>query len=581
MPEAFSTWKSLRNLAGDFAAYARGSALRLLGMMLVVAALEGAGLSMLAPLIALTGIRSHAATLGSLSLLTRLDIHPTLMMVLCVYIVLIVVHSAVSWRRDLLSSALQHGFVDHLRNRLFTGIGGARWEFLAQTNSAEFSHALTTDINRLNSGIQAILQIVTIGLIALAYAATAVRLAPLIASLSLAAVTCILSILRSRRKHATQLGSALTQTTQRAHAEIFEFLAGLKIAKSCNAEARLAHSFAERLRDSGRALQQFTGKQASGRAAWRIGGAVVLCGFVYLATTVAALPAPALLALVIVLVRLFSQLSELQHWYEKLLHALPAYDSFSALYGRCVAAGEAGAGDAVYTLTDTLRFECVTYRPLNGPEDLVVELDIIIPARLTTALVGQSGAGKSTLADLMTGLTAPTSGRILIDGVEMEHRRAWRECVAYVPQDVFLFNSSLRDNMLWAVRSASDADIWQALSQAAAAQFVAGLPHGLDTLLGERGIRLSGGERQRLAIARALLRKPQLLLLDEATSALDRDTESRIQATLAALHGHLTVVVIAHSEATLRAADRTIQLADRRVAVPAAPVMLDDALTAS
>jgi ATP-binding cassette subfamily C protein len=154
-------------------------------------------------------------------------------------------------------------------------------------------------------------------------------------------------------------------------------------------------------------------------------------------------------------------------------------------------------------------------------------------------------------------LLRPEQGKIQVDGqtLEGEHRRAWRRQIAYVPQEVFLFHGTIRDNLLWANPRVDDAALWQALHQVAAADFVARLPRGLDTSVGERGIHLSGGERQRIALARALLRQPLLLILDEATSALDTGNEERIRDALAGLHGALTLVIIAHRLSTIRHAD--------------------------
>mgnify|MGYP001616423148 CR=1 FL=1 len=140
----------------------------------------------------------------------------------------------------------------------------------------------------------------------------------------------------------------------------------------------------------------------------------------------------------------------------------------------------------------------------------------------------------------------------MLDGSK---RSAWRRSVGYVPQEVFLFPDSVRANLAWANPPADEARLWQVLTLAAAADFVRALPLGLDTQVGERGIRLSGGERQRLALARALLRQPTLLVLDEATSALDSENERLIQTALQHLHGQMTVLVIAHRLSTVRAAD--------------------------
>jgi ATP-binding cassette subfamily C protein len=187
-----------------------------------------------------------------------------------------------------------------------------------------------------------------------------------------------------------------------------------------------------------------------------------------------------------------------------------------------------------------------------------------IPTRWTTALVGPSGAGKTTLADLVMGLIAPASGTITIDGRPLvgEDRTRWRESVAIAPQDPFLFHDTIRANLLWARPEATERDLWSALGLAAAAAFVEALPAGLDTIVGDRGARVSGGERQRIALARALLREPELLVLDEATSSLDTEHELAIRQALHSLHGNVTVLVIAHRLSTVSHAD-TIVVLDR------------------
>jgi ATP-binding cassette subfamily C protein len=151
----------------------------------------------------------------------------------------------------------------------------------------------------------------------------------------------------------------------------------------------------------------------------------------------------------------------------------------------------------------------------------------------------------------------PDAGRILVDGSELTDDRlsAWRRTVGYVPQETFLIDDTVRQNLLWAQPGASDAELWDALTKAAADGFVRDLPQGLDTLIGERGVLVSGGERQRLSIARALLRRPRLLVLDEATSSLDTVNEHRIREALEALHHQLTIVIITHRLSTIRHAD--------------------------
>ena len=184
-------------------------------------------------------------------------------------------------------------------------------------------------------------------------------------------------------------------------------------------------------------------------------------------------------------------------------------------------------------------------------------LNLQIPAGKTTAIAGPSGAGKSTVADLVMGFIQPDEGEINVDGVSVSNNfiGSWRSQIGYVAQETFLFNETIRFNLLLAQPKANEKDIIDALKLAAAYEFVSKLPEGLDTFIGDRGVKLSGGERQRLALARALLRKPSLLILDEATSNLDSENEKRILKAIDDLHGEITILIIAHRLSTIKNAD--------------------------
>lgn len=203
-----------------------------------------------------------------------------------------------------------------------------------------------------------------------------------------------------------------------------------------------------------------------------------------------------------------------------------------------------------------VRFENVSfsYRP-DRPTLKDISLDVK-PGQMV-ALVGETGAGKSTLLSLLTRFYECTSGRIYLDGQDISqlNKRSLRAALGYVTQEAFLFNGSVRDNLMLGSRDASEEQLWAALKAAYADKFVQKLPQGLDTNVGERGIKLSGGEKQRLSIARALLKNPPLLLLDEATASVDTHTEKQIQKALDHLMDRRTSFVIAHRLSTIRHAD--------------------------
>jgi ATP-binding cassette subfamily B protein/subfamily B ATP-binding cassette protein MsbA len=213
-----------------------------------------------------------------------------------------------------------------------------------------------------------------------------------------------------------------------------------------------------------------------------------------------------------------------------------------------------------------IRFENVTF-DYTADSPAIRELDFEAMPGETVALVGATGAGKSTVLNLLTRFYEPAAGRILLDGAPLaEISKEWlRDHLGYVTQETFLFNTTLRENLLLARHDATDEELWAALEAANAAAFVRSCPDGLDTIAGERGGRFSGGEKQRVSIARALLKNPPILLLDEATSALDNQTERLVQQALERLRENRTCFVIAHRLSTVRRADRICVLDSGRL----------------
>nr|WP_239528616.1 ATP-binding cassette domain-containing protein [Microbacterium esteraromaticum] len=216
-----------------------------------------------------------------------------------------------------------------------------------------------------------------------------------------------------------------------------------------------------------------------------------------------------------------------------------------------------------------IRLESVSFRYPDADEDIVAGVDLVIPENTTTAFVGSSGAGKSTVLDLILGLLVPTQGAITCGGRRVDDDlAAWYAGIGVVPQDVFLLNASLAENVAFGVDVAEidGARVAEAIRMAELHEYVAELPDGVETIVGERGVRLSGGQRQRIGLARALYRRPRVLVLDEATSALDNETEHQISNTLQRLNGQLTVIIVAHRLSTVRRSDNLVFLENGRVA---------------
>jgi ABC-type multidrug transport system fused ATPase/permease subunit len=208
------------------------------------------------------------------------------------------------------------------------------------------------------------------------------------------------------------------------------------------------------------------------------------------------------------------------------------------------------------TFADQIVFDKIEFG-YSKNEPVIQQLNLIIPKGKMIAIVGESGTGKTTVIDLLMGFYVPDKGKIFIDSKDLSEfdLNSWRRKIGFVPQDVFLFHQTIRDNLLWSNSEASEQEIQAACVAAHASEFIDNLPDKLETMVGDRGIRLSGGQRQRIALARALLRKPEILILDEATSALDSHSEKLIQKAIEEVSKYTTIVSIAHRLSTIQNAD--------------------------
>ena len=215
-----------------------------------------------------------------------------------------------------------------------------------------------------------------------------------------------------------------------------------------------------------------------------------------------------------------------------------------------------------------IELQDITYKYPNSEALIFDHADMTIPIGSAIGIVGSSGSGKTTIVDVMLGLLRLQTGRILADGVDVQtNYEGWLKNIGYIPQTIFMIDSTIRKNVAFGIadEDIDDNRVWEVLKEAQLDEFVRGLPDGLDTGIGERGIRLSGGQRQRIGIARALFEDPEVLVLDEATSALDNDTEVAIMESINRLHGKKTLVIIAHRLQTIEKCDMVFRVENGKI----------------
>ena len=218
---------------------------------------------------------------------------------------------------------------------------------------------------------------------------------------------------------------------------------------------------------------------------------------------------------------------------------------------------------------EAITVDHVSYRYPNTTKDVLTDVCFDIPEGASVGLIGPSGAGKSTIADIILGILTPTEGVVMYGDMNVhEHPLKWSSKLAYIPQAIFLADESIRSNVAFGIEDEDieDDKVWQALAEAQLDGFVKSLPEGLDTMVGERGVRLSGGQRQRIGIARALYGDPEILVLDEATSALDSETEKAVMEAIDRLQGRKTLIIIAHRLTTVANCKIIFKVTDGRIA---------------
>ena len=534
-----------------------------LTLMVLLSLSEAVSLLILVPLLGLVGLDVGQGSLGQIdgiisAFFTYLGLKPTLIMILIIYVVVISISAFLTRYQTLQTSQIQYQFANHLRKRLYNSITNSNWLFFSRMKSSSLAHALTNEIDRISMGTGQFLTFIASIMILVVYIIFALELAGLITGVIFAVGILILLILRRRASKSRTSGEDITTTTRDLYYSILQHLDGMKTIKSFGMQDENIKVFKGQSNQVANNYLEAIRSYADVKLLFDVGTVVVLAVMVFFLIEVAKLPTASLFLLIYLFVRMIPQFSTIQRAYQYFINMLPAFGNVIDLEGQFLENCETSKSEDVsIDLKKIITFENVSFSYHCNDHFTLEDLNLKILVGKTIAIAGLSGAGKSTMADLIMGLISPEKGRIAVDGTALSDKSlaSWRTKIGYVAQETFLFNETIRFNLQLASPDASEDELNKALKLAAAYQFVCKLPEGLDTIIGDRGVRLSGGERQRLALARALLRKPSLLIMDEATSNLDSENEKKILHAIDSLHGKITILIIAHRLSTIKNSD--------------------------
>ena len=523
----------------------------------------GVGLLLLVPLLHYTGWLSDSAqdfgmATRFLKYLPSVSGKLPLSITLGIFIVVIMLASAIQYMDNMITNQFKQSYLYHLKQQFNHKIAYARWNYLLNQKLKTIEHLFFAGLSQISLLTHYCFQLVSSVIVIAFYLLFALIISPQLTSITLVLSLLLFSIIY--RFNPMQNGKKNFAIHSKMHAEFSSFLDGVKLAKSYNTVATYLERF-DILNQSSKTIQEdFVKSQRLISMLIKMFSAIMFAVLFYLALEVFHLSLLAMVALLVVFSRLLPKLTSLQQSYFQVMNTVPVYIQ------ACEMVKALDQHRERYDICNNLRFDQgiqlnqVNFSYTKTP--VLNDISCFIQTNHTTAIVGHSGSGKSTLADLLIGVLTPHSGEIKIDQTLLSeaHLYAWRSMVSYVPQETYLFNDTIRANLLWAEPNATDIAMYDAIELAILSDFVNELPDKLDTVIGDRGIHLSGGQRQRLALARALLRKPKVLILDEATSALDMQNEEQIYHTLKQLHGQMTIILITHRLATLKAVDNILVL---------------------
>lgn len=464
-------------------------------------------------------------------------------------------------------TAFMEKYSFQLRQQLYEAVSGAGWQELAGYQQADLIGLFTTQCTQISNAVSCMIRLLASLVSALMQIVIACYISlPVTVAVILGGIGMLAAFLPLRKK-AQRYGKEMITVSRDFYSELFHQLNCIKEIRTYN----VVESHKQRFDVCNRAFGE---KQVAYAKIHSLPGAVsslaaggVLSVVAVLSVAVWKLDMSKMVILVLIFARVWPLFSSWQGSVQMIQTNLPALDKLkSTLKNLQASAVKPEMGEAV-SFAKNVEFSHVSFRYQPEEERVLEDVCFSLKIGKITALIGRSGAGKSTTADLLMGFLTPEKGQILIDGCPLmpENGQSWRRFIGYIPQTPLILNDTVRENLKRFHPCATEEEMISALRQAVAWDFVEKLPQGMDTVLGDRGVRLSGGERQRIVLARVLLGHPRLIVLDEATSALDHESEGAIRNVLNGLRKDAAILIIAHRLATVMIADEAVVLENKTV----------------
>ncbi len=537
----------------------------MLTFLLLGVALEGVGLgTLLTMLVVLLGDVGGGGEPGALEQAMRnafawLGIELSVVNMLTIVVGATLVESVLS-----LLSKQQVGFIvariaTDFRLLMVRALAAARWSYFTREPIGSIAASVSSEAGRAAQAYLSFATALSLSAQALLYGGIALALSWEVSLSALAAAALVMFSMKRLVTLTRRVGRKQTQVRRSLLRHMADGLQAIKPLKAM-AREQLVEPLIERdAKRLNKVMRQQVVLKALLGAIESPATSLFAAAGIYVSLTYLQVPMAELGVLILLFTRTLQKLTRTQRQYQQTVLDEEAVWALRDQIDRAHAHRESDEGELPPHFEEAIRLDRV--RLGYGDRRVLDGFSLEIPAGQVCAVIGASGSGKTTAADLVCGLLRPDHGSVTVDGVPLDEidLRAWRRTIGYVPQEIFLINASIRDNVTLG-EDIDDAAVEQALRRAGAWEFVSEMPEGIDTNVGERGSLLSGGQRQRLCIARALVHEPRLLILDEATTALDPETEAHIWDSIVALRGDVTVLAISHQPLLRSVADRVYRV---------------------
>lgn len=536
----------------------------LIGLLLMASLVEGTGIGFIVPVLEFLGNDGASAPESPISEyiakgFAMVSIPHEMWSVMLVGFLLFAIQAVFKFFRMTLTAKLSESITAEVRTDLFDNLLYVDLEYIQRKKGSDFINALVTECNRIQLAFLHTLNLIALAVETIAYLILAIFLSWQLVIAAMVLVVAVSGLLKFELGRSKKWGDRLTVVNNDLQHIVIEHLGGIRILRAFGLEGKAAEIFHKKAWEFPKIRFQTAISRARLGTFYEIGMVAGLMGVVFISVTYLHMSTAMLLTFIFVLYRFYPKVGAINKALHQITFAAPGVVNVLEMMEETETPAITGGDSELSTLREGIRFADMSFG-YDVDSAVLSNVDFSIPSGQTVAVVGGSGAGKTTLVNLLMRFYDPTGGHVLVDGVDLKNLNmdSWRSAIALVNQDTFLFNDTIGNNIAVGRQGATSEQIVDAAKLAYAHEFIDQLPEGYDTIVGDRGVRLSGGQRQRLALARAVIRDPQILILDEATSELDSRSENLIRQAVEELGASRTIFIIAHRLSTVRHANNIV-----------------------